>query len=193
MEQSCSSYISPLPFCRLSFSHSWSRAIPSHGFAVLALLLTSPHLSFVPDICKAAEGENWGIDWRFPVFCQPAQVLCVVLFCIPWNWQSSEEDNGVVTSYRVLSSTSEQPTLLQTEQWLIAFKQSFFSFLLQKVQARKWSYSLPHTSLPLLCGWEDGCDKGGRFSFWKGRRRSRASCWLSRTDGKHTALPSSAG
>lgn len=184
-EQPCSSRVSPLPFCRRSFSRSRRRAVLGHG------LLREPFYS--PDVCKAAEGGKRGVDWRVPAFRQPARALRVGLSCVPRKRRRSEEDNGVVTCRSALSSTSKQPKLLQTEQWLIASKQSFFSFLLQKFQALKGRCSLPHPCLPLLCGWEDGCAKGGRFPFQKGRIRSGASCWLSRTDGKHTALPSSAG
>lgn len=113
-----------------------------------------------------SSGEGYqGVDWTVPAFCQPAQLLCVGPSCIPWNWQRSEEDDGGISHYRVLSSTSKQPKLLPTEQWFIASKQSFFSSLLQKVQALERGCSLPRPFLPLLCGWEDGCDQGGRFSF----------------------------
>lgn len=184
VERSCSSLTRPLPSCGLSLSHMWSRAVPGHGS--LSQPFCSAALSFL--LCMG-EG-NWGVDLRIPAFHQPTQVLHVVLSCIPWNQQRSEEGNGVVEHQ---AQPQNSWNCCKPNSGLLLLSCLFFSFLLQKVQVLTWSCSLPQPCLPLLCGWEDGCDKGGRFSFLKGKIRSRASCWLSRTDGNHTALPSSAG
>lgn len=107
MEQSCSSSTSPLPFCGLSFSCSQSRAVLGQGGLFEPFYL--PALTFALLLTFAKQWGNQGVDWSVPAFCQPAQVLCVVLSRIPWNHQRSEEDNGVVTCYRALSSASKQP------------------------------------------------------------------------------------
>lgn len=142
---------------------------PAAGAGLSSVMACPSTRLLSPFLCAwrlQSSGEgNQAVDWRVPAFCQRAQLLCVGPSCIPWNGWRSGQGNGGVTCYRGLSSTSKQPKLLQTEQWLIPFKQSFFGFLLRKVQALKWSCSLAHPCLPLLLCWEDGCDKGGRFSF----------------------------